>query len=116
MQADKSPRPEAVGLPTEGMALADDAVDELYKRDCVIAQGPLETRLFSLIAAKHAILLEAKGMRHSRLGKNGCRRAWAKHFGLSTRAKPEVIIARIQEDIDKLSIEIRFNNQQELPL
>jgi phosphotransferase system IIA component len=32
-----------------------------------VAEGPIETRIFQLLSAKHAIGLEAKGMRHSRL-------------------------------------------------
>ena len=102
-----SPRPEAVGSP-----VTDNAVDELYKRGYAVAEGPDETRLFQLIAAKHAILLESKGMRHSRLGQNGLKRAWAKHYGLSARTKHLEVIARLQVDIEALHTKL---HQLKLP-
>jgi hypothetical protein len=75
----------------------------------IIADNPRDIRLFQLIAAKHAISLEAKGLRHSRF-RCGVRGLWAKHYGMPPRSKPLAVIARIQEEIDSLS------PQQELPL
>lgn len=74
-----------------------------------IAETPRQIRLFQLISAKHAILLEAKGLRHSRF-RCGVRGLWAKHYGLPPRASHAKVVARIQEEIDFLS------KQQELPL
>ena len=73
---------------------------------------PAKIRLFQLISAKHAIGLEAKGMRHSRF-RCGVRGLWAKHYGMPPRSKAPAVIARIQEDIDKLVFEL---NQLPLPL
>jgi len=78
------------------------------------AMGPLEIRLFKLIAAKHAILLESKGMRHSRLARQGgVRGLWAKHYGMAKNTKADVVIAAIQKDIDELKSQL---DQLELPL
>jgi len=75
------------------------------------ATEPCEIRLLQLLAAKHAIGLEAKGLRHSRF-RCGVRGLWAKHYGMPPRSKPLAVIARIQEEIDSLSAD----PQQELPL
>ena len=95
-----------------GVTLADNAVDECYQRGVASATTPGEIKLFQLIAAKHAILLEAKGLRHSRF-RCGVRGLWAKHYGMPPRSKALVVAARIQEDIERLSFEI---NQLSLPL
>ena len=81
-----------------------------------IADTPDQIQLVQLISAKHAILLEAKGLRHSRLGRNGVKRAWAKHYGLSARAPHLSVIARLQEDIFILADRINTPKQEELPL
>jgi len=82
----------------------------------VIADTPDKIRLFQLISAKHAIGLEAKGLRHSRF-RQGVRGLWAKHYGMPPRSRPEAVIARIQADIDDLAAKIEFDaNQLELPL
>lgn len=80
-----------------------------------VASTPDEIRLYQLIAAKHAIMLEAKGMRHSRF-RCGVRGLWAKHYGMKPRSKPLDVIARIQQDINELAERIKSNPQQELPL
>jgi hypothetical protein len=77
-----------------------------------IADTPDQIRLFQLISAKHAIGLEAKGMRHSRL-RGGARKLWAIHYCMNPRAKHADVIARIQEEIDDLSQRV---NQMRLPL
>lgn len=77
---------------------------------------PDKIRLFQLISAKHAIGLEAKGMRHSRF-RQGVRGLWAKHYGMPPKSHPEAVIARIQEEINELDRKIQFTeNQLELPL
>ena len=82
----------------------------------IIADTPDQIELFRLIASKHAILLEAKGLRHSRLGRNGLKRAWAKHYGMSARSSHLSVIARLQEDIFVLADRINAPKQEELSL
>ena len=94
--------------------LTDSAVDECYQSGVAIADTPDKIRLFQLISAKHAIGLEAKGLRHSRF-RCGVRGLWAKHYGMSPRSKPEAVIARLQEDINALHSKLN-PPQEELPL
>lgn len=77
-----------------------------------MSESPTRTRLVQLISAKHAIGLEAKGMRHSRF-RQGVRGLWAAHYNLPKRSSHEAVIARIQEEIDELTFKA---NQMELPL
>lgn len=56
-------------------------------------------RVFQLLAAKSAIKLESLGMRHLR---GSVRKAWAAHYGMPARAKHDQVIARIQQDLDRL--------------
>ena len=76
------------------------------------ADSPNTVRRFQLAAAKHAIALEAKGLRHSRFRK-GVRGLWAAHYGMPPRSTPQAVIARIQQEIDELT---SASNQMELPL
>lgn len=80
------------------------------------ADTPDQIKLLQLISAKHAILLEAKGLRHSRLGRNGVKRLWAKHYGMAARTKHLDVIARMQQDINELAERIQPNPQQELEI
>lgn len=52
-----------------------------------------------LAAAKQAIKLEQKGLKHSRLN---VRRVWAIHLGLKPSAKHEVVIAEIEKRMEEL--------------
>jgi hypothetical protein len=101
-----SPRPEAVGMPKGKW-------EEFAEQAPMVADTPSKIRMFQLISAKHAIGLEAKGLRHSRLGRNGLKRLWAKHYGLPPRTKHIVIITKIQEEIEALYTKI---HQLPLPL
>jgi len=66
---------------------------------------------FQLISAIHAIGLEAKGMRHSKLHRQGgVKGLWAKHYGMPKGTKAEVVIAKMREHLATLE------KQQELPL
>jgi hypothetical protein len=79
-----------------------------------VAEGPIETRIFQLLSAKHAIGLEAKGMRHSRLYRQGgVKGLWAKHYGLERKATAKQVIDRIEEEIQLLK---QRQAQQQLPL
>jgi hypothetical protein len=69
-------------------------------------------RYAQLASAKGAIRLEKLGLRHSRLGRNGLKRSWAKHYGMSARSSHDAVIARIQEEMDA----IFENKQEEMPL
>ena len=77
---------------------------------------PDKIRLFQLIAAKHAILLEAKGLRNSRLGRNGLKRSWAKWYGLKPRATHLEVVERLQQEIDEVGLRVAAPKQQELSL
>lgn len=59
---------------------------------------PNAIRRYQLRVVISAIKLEAKGIRH----RSNVRVAWAKRFGLSPRARPEIIIARLEEEIKEL--------------
>lgn len=52
---------------------------------------------FALQVARRAIQLEAKGMKHSRLG--SVKAKWAVKFGLSPRAKHADVIQRIEQEL-----------------
>ena len=78
----------------------------------VTADSPNTVRRFQLAAAKHAIALEAKGMRHSRFRK-GVRGLWAEYYGMPKRSTHLAVIERIQEEIDTLTAAAK---QMELPL
>lgn len=58
------------------------------------------TYLFSLLAAKSAIKLEKLGLKHSR---GSVRQHWARHLGLSTRAKHDQVIAAIEAKIKEVT-------------
>lgn len=58
--------------------------------------------IFQLLAAKSAIGLEAKGLKHSR---GSVRKTYALQFGMSPRAKHADVQARIQQEIDKINAE-----------
>jgi len=106
-QSGGNPPPPAAGMPeTDGPSVPQPVTD-----GCMVFRGPHETKLFGLVAAKHAIILESKGLRNSRF-RCGVRGLWAKHYGMPPRSKPLAVIARIQEEIDSLSAD----PQQELPL
>lgn len=80
-----------------------------------VADTPESIKLLQLISAKHAILLEAKGLRHSRF-RCGVKGLWAKHYGLPARTPHVKVVERLQQDIDELAERVRPNPQQELPL
>ena len=98
-------------LPTRLETRGTETGDVRLEMGGRIFRGPNGTRLFQLVAVKHAILLEAKGLRHSKF-RCGVRGLWAKHYGMPPRSKAIAVIARIQEEIDSLAP----NPQEELPL
>lgn len=53
------------------------------------------TRVFQLIAVKHALMLEKIGMRHSKVG--SIRKMWALELGLPTNAKIDDVIAAVEK-------------------
>lgn len=66
-------------------------------------QGP---RLFQLHAVKGALKLEKLGMRHSKVG--SVRKAWALHFGMKANSKIDDVIARVEQEIEKIKAEGNF--------
>jgi hypothetical protein len=81
-----------------------------------VADHPDDIRAWQLITARGAVRLEAKGLRHSRLGPNGAKKLWAKHYGLSPRVKHEVVIARMTQEIELLQEKRNARlSQQPLP-
>lgn len=52
-------------------------------------------QVFRLLAVRRAIMLEAKGMKHSR---GSVKAKWAKHFGMSRQATCEEVIKRIEQE------------------
>ena len=99
--------------PPGGMPMAN--VDEAYGQGVAIADTPATIRLFQLIAAKHAILLEAKGLRHSRI-RGGVRGLWAKHYGLAAKTRAVVVLDHIKREMEEIRGRIVADNQLELPL
>jgi hypothetical protein len=81
-----------------------------------ILETPDQIRAAQLLSARGAIKLEKLGMRHSRLGQNGLKRLWAKHYGLSPRAKHDEVLAKINEELNSLKEKIHGCKQQPLPL
>lgn len=77
-----------------------------------VLDTPDKIRAAQLITAKHAIALEANGLRHSKI-KGGVRGSWARHYGMPPKAKHLAVIARIQVELDEILLRI-YNNQ--LPL
>lgn len=65
-----------------------------------VADTPNTIRAFQLLAAKGAIKLEKLSMKMSR-GFNA-KAAWAKHYGLSARAKHDEVIAKIEAELTTL--------------
>ena len=90
-----------------------DAIEEAYAG--TIADTPPTIRLFQLISAKHAILLEAKGLRHSRI-RGGVRGMWAKHYGLAAKTPAVVVLDHIKREMEEIRGRIVADNQLELPL
>ena len=79
-----------------------------------VIDDPKAIKLFGMKAARQAILLEAKGLRHSRLHRQGgVRGLWARHYGMPPRSKADAVIARLEEDIRDLEAQL---GQGELPL
>jgi hypothetical protein len=60
-------------------------------------------RIYQLLAVIKVIEAEAKGMHLSKV--RNVKAGWAKRLGLSPRAKAEVVIAKLREQIDKLKAE-----------
>jgi hypothetical protein len=56
-------------------------------------------QVFQLLAAKGAINLESKGIKHSRMN---VRKTWAIHLGLKPNAKHDVVIAAIEKKIEEV--------------
>jgi hypothetical protein len=67
-------------------------------RDAITDPDGIE--LFRLQAVKRVIGLEAKGMRHS--SGRSVKAMWARHFGLSPRAKADVVLQAIDDRIAEL--------------
>lgn len=72
-----------------------------------VLTDPNAIRRYQLRVVISAIKLETKGIKVNR---RSVRVMWAKRFGLSSRVRPEVIIARLEEEIrelEKNAIQIR---------
>ena len=100
--------------PAGGISVTDDEA-KAYGGVGVVADTPAKIRLFQLIAVKHAILLEAKGLRHSRI-RGGVRGLWAKHYGLAAKTPAVVVLDHIKREMEEIRGRIVADNQLELPL
>lgn len=65
----------------------------------VMIDRPNGIRVYQLLAVKSAIKLEIKGLKHS---SGSVKASWARHYGLSPRAKPEAVLAKIEEELKSL--------------
>jgi hypothetical protein len=65
-----------------------------------ILTDPNAIRRYQLRVVISAIKLESRGIQVSKRGR--VKALWAKRFGLSARAKPEEIIARLEAEIKDL--------------
>lgn len=63
---------------------------------------PKAIKAYRLIVVIKALRLEMRGLRHSR---GSVAALWRQHYGMSRRAPIECVIARVQEDLDKLDQE-----------
>jgi hypothetical protein len=70
---------------------------------------PEQIRLVQLLSARGAIRLEQRGLRHSRLGKNGVKRLWVKHFHLPPRTSFDELLDRFDLEINKLKEQLNVN-------
>ena len=68
--------------------------------DALIFDTPASIRTFQLLAVKHAICLEAKGLRHS--SGRSTKAAWARHYGLPVRCHALLVLERIDVEIAAL--------------
>lgn len=66
----------------------------------VVINTPEGIRLYQLAAARGAIRLEKVGLKHS--SGRSVRKHWALHLGLKANAKADVVLAKIQDEIDKI--------------
>ena len=68
-----------------------------------IITDPRKIRLFQLMCARSAVKLEIQGLRF----RGGSVKAkWAKHFGLRATTSRQIVLARIEQEIDGLQAEL----------
>lgn len=66
----------------------------------VVVNTPDGIRFAQLLSVRGMIRLEKLGMKHS-CGRS-VRKIWALHYGLKQNAKADLVLAKIQNDLDKL--------------
>lgn len=79
------------------------------------AETPDQIRLFQLLSARQAVLLESKGLRRSRF-RQGVRGLWAVYYGMPKRSPALAVVDRMNEEIAQLQERLQPSPQLELPI
>ena len=73
--------------------------------EVTVIDTPDGIHLFKLLSARGAIRLEKLGMKHS--SRRSVRKNWALHYGLKANAKADLVLEKIQAEIDKIKADRR---------